>query len=440
MSEGTLESVEGRGIRKLVQQPSDLVDRLLSNLQSAEFIYEQPATADVAYTFKHALTRQVADESLLNERRKLLHERVGQAIEALYAEHLDDHYSELAHHYRSSNNAVKAVEYLRLAGEQAAERGAYAQALANVEPAVKLIERLPERVPRLRAELGVRLLEGRIVRVLYGAASTERLQTFERVCELSERLGDASALLRGRYGVASAYTNNREVVRGLEISRRCLELAEQNQNGEMLPAIHYPLASGAYFSGDLLQASSRFTDLRFTDLMKPLGAAHLRAAADLLPVNLWATIPGNFALVQHQLGRADEALRLSGEALSRARQLKHSFTHASLAAVIRQRRQSDQCSHLLAVERAQLGQLGQQHRAQHLSNPGYTAQDLGLAPPRLRTAHGFIDLVIEIFEAALEIADVVANFLAQFRKGALESVFFGHQHFQQLLAPGDQCL
>jgi class 3 adenylate cyclase/tetratricopeptide (TPR) repeat protein len=310
-------------VRKLVQQPSDLVDRLLSNLQSAEFIYEQPATADVEYTFKHALTRQVADESLLNERRKLLHERVGQAIEALYAEHLDDHYSELAHHYRSSNNAVKAVEYLRLAGEQAGERGAYAQAFANVEPALKLIERLPEPVSRLRAELGVRLLEGRIVRVLYGAASTERLQTFERVCELSERLGDASALLRGLYGVASAYTNNREVDRGLEISRRCLELAEQSQNDEVLPAIHYLLASGAYFSGDLLQACSRFSDL-----MKPLGATHLRAAAELLPVNLWATIPGNFALVQHQLGRADEALRLSGEALSRARQLKHSFTLA----------------------------------------------------------------------------------------------------------------
>jgi tetratricopeptide (TPR) repeat protein len=318
---------------KVVQEAPDQVDDLLSDLQTAEFIYEQPAAGDVQYRFKHALTHQAAYDALLTERRKLLHEHAARAIEALYHGRLEDHYTDLARHYRLSDNAAKAVEYLRLSGEQAAERGAYAQALANVEPALKLIERLPEGVGRLRAELGVRLLEGRIVRVLYGAASTARLQTFERVCELSEQLGDASALLRGLYGVAFVYTNSGEVVRGLEISRRCLELAEQNQYGEMLPAIHYQLATGAYWSGDLLRASSQFSDL-----MKPLGAAQLRAAAELLPANLWATIPGNFALAQHQLGRPDEALRLSSEALSRARQLKDSFTLAlatQLAGVLR---------------------------------------------------------------------------------------------------------
>ena len=85
----------------------------MSGLQAAEFIYEQPVEGDIQYTFKHALTHDVAYNSLLNERRKNLHQRAGQAIESLYHERLEDHYSDLARHYRSSDNAVKAIEYLR---------------------------------------------------------------------------------------------------------------------------------------------------------------------------------------------------------------------------------------------------------------------------------------------------------------------------------------
>ena len=69
------------------------------NLQAGEFVYEQPALTDVEYVFKHALTQEVAYSSLLNERRKLLHERTGQAVESMFAEQLDDHLDELARHY-----------------------------------------------------------------------------------------------------------------------------------------------------------------------------------------------------------------------------------------------------------------------------------------------------------------------------------------------------
>src|SRR5262249_30506478 len=125
------------------------------------------------------------------------------------------------------------------------------------------------------------------------------------------------------YGMASVHTHSGEVVRGLMISKRCLELAELNQNREMLPAVQHLLAMSAYISGDLLLASSQFSDL-----MKPVGSAQLRAVDELLPGNLWATSPGQLARVQLALGKPDEALRLSNEALSRSRQLKHAYTLA----------------------------------------------------------------------------------------------------------------
>jgi tetratricopeptide (TPR) repeat protein len=337
-------------VRKTVQLSPDQLDHSLSRLQAGEFIYEQPAMVDVEYRFKHALTHDEAYNSLLTDRRKLLHERTAHAIEASYPDRLEDHYDDLARHYRLSDNAAKAIEYLRLAGEQALDRGAYAQALANVEPALKLLQGLADEPERLGAELGVRLLEGRVVSVLYthwGAASAELLKTFERVCELSQRLGDTSALLRGLIGMVIVHGNRMEMVRSLEISRRCLELAERNQNREMLPVIQYTRAMGAYHSGDLLLASSQYSDL-----MKHLRSAQLRAAPELVPSHPWATAPGHLAHVRLVLGKPDEALRLSEEALSRARQLKHAYTLAlvlSLAAMVRFHRREPAAALELAV-------------------------------------------------------------------------------------------
>src|SRR5262249_52555349 len=97
------------------------LERMLGSLRSGEFIYEQPAFPDTKYEFKHARTQEVAynSNSVLLERRKLLHERVGGAIEALSAERPEDQFEELAHHYGRSSNHSKAVEYMRLAGEGA---------------------------------------------------------------------------------------------------------------------------------------------------------------------------------------------------------------------------------------------------------------------------------------------------------------------------------
>jgi predicted ATPase len=272
----------------VVHLSPDRIDSLLSRLQTGEFIYEQPAAGDIEYIFKHSLTHDVAYNSLLAERRRLLHERIAQAIEALYHQRLEDHYAELAHHYRLSNNAAKAVEYLCLAGEQALDRGAYAQALSNVEPALKLIERLPDEVDRLRAELGVRLMEGRTLPVQRGLSSAERLQNSERVCELSEQLDDASALIRGLSNLAFVYIHRGEARRAQEIASRCLKLAEQNQERHLLHSVYYlEGCSAAQTSEDRLQAS-----LRFNDLMKHLASPSQRAAAGISPIHPFAAADG----------------------------------------------------------------------------------------------------------------------------------------------------
>src|SRR5262249_30546112 len=126
-------------IRQVIAQPEEALYRLLASLQHKEFLYEQPAFPEVKYTFKHALTQEVAYGTVLQERRKVLHEQTAQAIEALNQAALNDHYSDLAHHYSRSGNTPKAVEYLQLAGQQAVQRSANAEAVGHLTPALELL-------------------------------------------------------------------------------------------------------------------------------------------------------------------------------------------------------------------------------------------------------------------------------------------------------------
>jgi class 3 adenylate cyclase len=116
-------------VRHVVTQPEDELYRILASLQRKEFLYEQPAFPEVEYIFKHALTQEVAYNSLLIERRKTLHERTAQAMEEVYRHRLEDHYSELAYHYSRSGNTQKAINYLQLAGQQAVQRSANVEAI-----------------------------------------------------------------------------------------------------------------------------------------------------------------------------------------------------------------------------------------------------------------------------------------------------------------------
>ena len=92
------------------RKPDDELNRMLDDLQLGEFIYEQPAVGDIEYIFKHALTQEVAYNSVLVERRKLLHERIGAGDRDAVRRIARDHLANLAHHYARSGNPDKAVE------------------------------------------------------------------------------------------------------------------------------------------------------------------------------------------------------------------------------------------------------------------------------------------------------------------------------------------
>ena len=96
----------------------DAIEKQLKELQLGEFIYEKPVSGEKGYIFKSALTQDVAYNTLLIERRKILHERIGVSIEAIYPVSIDNHVAALAYHYGRSNNVDAGIQYLTHSGRQ----------------------------------------------------------------------------------------------------------------------------------------------------------------------------------------------------------------------------------------------------------------------------------------------------------------------------------
>jgi len=141
-------------IRYVTSLAEGEAERMLRDLQAGEFIYERPALSEAEYVFKHALTQEVAYNSMLMERRRLLHERTGEAIETLFKDRIDDHLSELAHHYSRTSNARKAAEYLFRAGAEAmGARSAFPEAVSLHYSALEFLRQLPDDAERARTEL-----------------------------------------------------------------------------------------------------------------------------------------------------------------------------------------------------------------------------------------------------------------------------------------------
>jgi tetratricopeptide (TPR) repeat protein len=116
----------------------------LSVLKDAELLYERGIYPQSTYIFKHALTREVVYDSILTTRKKRLHADIGDAIEEMYKDNLDEHYGVLAGHYVAGENWDKGADYCRLAGRKAERAASFNDAIAYSKKRVACLEKLPQ--------------------------------------------------------------------------------------------------------------------------------------------------------------------------------------------------------------------------------------------------------------------------------------------------------
>ena len=297
-------------VKHMTASPDDRLEPMLKNLQAAEFIYEQPALGEAEYTFKHALTQEVAYNSVLMERRRLLHERTGEAIEVLFKERIDDHLAELAHHYSRSANTRKAVEYMFRAGSQAAARYAHSEAVSRLSNALELLKRLPDDADRARQELSVLSVLGPSLGLVKGFAAAELEPVYARARELCAQIRDPVLAFPALYGQWVICWWKLELQTALELADELLAAAEDVKDPAMLLTANCARGTTLFFLGEFISANEHLEKaLAVFDLRQPLPEELEARRLDSLSFLYFGL---------YQLGYPDRAWAISREMLEMA--------------------------------------------------------------------------------------------------------------------------
>jgi tetratricopeptide (TPR) repeat protein len=303
-----LASVIGREFtRRLVDRLAEVRERteeFLRELKAIELIYEKSLFPELAYMFKHALTHDVAYNSLLVQRRKELHHMIGLAIEDLYANRLSEQYEVLAYHFSKAEEWANALDYLLKAAEKAAKAFAIREAITLYDQALEATERLSDAV-----DIGTLMSIHQAKSNLFFVLSDFRRSRTEGEClrDLARKTGDRlteGAALTGM-GLASLWAHDFE--RAVAESHEGIEVAERVDAKTVVGSGHFTMGLLYATRGRLDQARGEF-DLALTVSRSVDDVFHQSFSLDVM------------GFMKNWTADYADALRLQSEAIQIARE------------------------------------------------------------------------------------------------------------------------
>jgi class 3 adenylate cyclase/tetratricopeptide (TPR) repeat protein len=281
-------------LRAITDVPEAALQRGLAHLQTSEFLYETRLFPEPEYTFKHALTHEVAYGSLLLERRRALHAHLVEALEALAAERAaegasgrsPDQVERLAHHALRGEVWDKAVTYCQQASTRAHDRAAFREAVASFDQALQALAHLPEdsdtRVLAIELRLAVDLAlnalgeygrrlallgeaevlaralddRARLGLVLANMANVLRqtgdhdgaIATGQQACDLAAALGESALQVQASHTLGQAYYIIGNFGRAAELLRRNVEAVDRESG---TPSAGFRIRSQAWLARTL---------------------------------------------------------------------------------------------------------------------------------------------------------------------------------------------
>ena len=245
-------------LRAVADEREESLRRVLRHLQAAEFLYETCLFPDLEYTFKHALTHEVAYGNLLPDRRRVLHARIAETMEHLYDDRLGEHIERLAHHALCGEMGERAVPYLRRAGLKAASRSALREAQVWFDQALDGLAALPASSSTLEQGFEIRLELGPVL-VQLGEAR-RRLQHAREAETLAGRLNDDRRRGRAYLALCNAHALVGEPDEALVAGTRALEIARRLGDLRLRVLAPTYLAQAHFYRGDFERAVQLATD------------------------------------------------------------------------------------------------------------------------------------------------------------------------------------
>jgi class 3 adenylate cyclase/tetratricopeptide (TPR) repeat protein len=378
-------------LQAVMELPEEALRLCLTHLQDAEFLYEASLFPELIYTFKHALTQEVAYGSLLQEQRRISHARIVEAIEELYADRVLEQVERLAYHAVQGEVWGKAVAYCRQAGEKALVRSAHREAMGYFEQALSVLLHLPETRDTREQAIDLRLALRSALRPLgdFGRilALLREAESLATALDDPRRLRQVSLFLSVHFFLTGAYDQS------LTAAQRAL--APATAGGD---AILHTLAGQRL--GLVYQAQGDYR--RAIDCLGQTVALfdgtrrHERFGQITLPAVLSRA---HLAMCHAELGMFAEGRALGEEGLRIAEVVEHpaSLMYASHGSGMLSLRQGDLPRALPLLERA----VGLCHEADFPAYFPWTAASLGAAYALCGRGTDAVPLLTQAIEQAI---------------------------------------
>ena len=223
----------------------------LQELQGLEFVYEETLFPELRYIFKHALVQEVAYNTLLLKRRREIHGKIGQAIETLYAERLEEFYEMLAYHYARSDYGDRAFTYLKLSGIKATKNSALWEAFRFYREAINVLNGQPGSDTTVKEQVEVRLLMASpMISLAFPEDSLEILQQGEKLCR---EVGDTKCLTTLLSMIGLYYSIKGNPLLGVRYNEDCFRIAEKEQALDLVAPVAFDLCSNYAARGEFLK-------------------------------------------------------------------------------------------------------------------------------------------------------------------------------------------
>ena len=225
------------------------LDARLAALVQAEFLYEAVGAGDPLYAFKHALTHDVAYESLTRARRHALHAAAAGALEARFADRIDDALDQIAFHYGASDLHEPATRYLARAARRSAERYANVEAVALLDQALAHAERLDGEERRDREIMALLFAQAHSLGLL--GQFQPVLERLAAAAPRVARLGDLALSAEYHFWLGRTFSVTGFRERAMASGERALADARRAADRALIGKAHYVLGYECYFSGAL---------------------------------------------------------------------------------------------------------------------------------------------------------------------------------------------
>ncbi|MCB1781620.1 MAG: AAA family ATPase [Candidatus Competibacteraceae bacterium] len=311
-------------LQAVIDLPKEVLQDQLERLRAAELIYTTSLFSEPTYSFKHALMRETAYQSLLLSTRQEYHQRIAQILELRFSETITTQPELLAHHYTEAGYNAQAAHYWLSAGQRAIDRSFDKEAVVLLKRGLESLAALPEGPERFQQELALRCNLGIALVRIKGYATEDVKHNYSRAKNLCDQLENFPLFFKIVFGLWMYYGISGVIPTALQLARQLVDRADEGDTAQFIYA-HALMGITLFHQGKMTVALKYFDKAiaQYSQLQQPelcvqygqdCGLACLLYSAHIL----WC------------LGYPEQAISRDRKAFELVENLSHPFSEASL--------------------------------------------------------------------------------------------------------------